>query len=118
MVRNYLNAALRNIIKNKVFFLINVLGLAVGMAGGLLNARYVLHELSYDQARKDRIFRVELDRYDKGELSTQWAVGAVGIGSELKANFPEVECYFRMRAASAVLANGDVFFKEDSMELL
>jgi putative ABC transport system permease protein len=117
MIRNYLKAALRNIIKNKVFFLINVLGLAVGMAGCLLIAQYVLHELSYDQAheRKDRIFRVELDRYDKGELSTQWAAGAVGIGPELKANFPEIERYVRMHGESAVLDNGDVFFKEDRL---
>ena len=66
MIRNYLKAALRNILKNKIFSAINVLGLAIGMAGCLLITQYVLHELSYDQMQsfKDRIFRLQLDRYN------------------------------------------------------
>jgi putative ABC transport system permease protein len=48
MLRNYLKAALRNILKNKIFSVINVLGLAIGMAGCLLIAQYVMHEPSYE----------------------------------------------------------------------
>jgi putative ABC transport system permease protein len=115
MLRNYLKAALRNIFKNKIFSVINILGLAIGMAGCLLIAQYVLHELSYDQmqSRKDHIFRLQLDRYNKGELTTRWAAGAVGIGPDLKAHFPEVKKYARMHGSDATMANGEVFFKED-----
>jgi len=81
MIRNYLKAALLNVLKNKIFSAINVLGLAIGMAGCLLITQYVLHELSYDQMQsfKGRIFRLQLDRYNKGEVTTRWAAGAVGM---------------------------------------
>ena len=115
MLHNYIKAAFRSIIKNKIFSFINILGLAIGMAGSLLITQYVLHELSYDQvqAKKDHLFRLQLDRYDKGALSTRWAAGCAGIGPDLKANFPEVMNYVRMHKEGATLANGDVFFKED-----
>ena len=115
MIRSYLKAAFRNIFKNKIFSLINILGLAVGLAGSLLISRYVMHELSYDhdQIRKDRIFRVQLDRYDKGELATRWAAGAAGIGPDLKANFPEVEYYVRMHEDRQTFTYNEATFKEE-----
>ena len=60
MLRNYLKVALRNFRKRKGFALINVLGLAIGIASCLLIAIYVFHELSYDQfhEKADRIYRV------------------------------------------------------------
>ncbi len=117
MLRNYVLAAIRNILKNKVFSAINILGLAVGMTGCMLIAQYVLHELSYDQMLKDkdRIFRVHLDRYNKGVVTTQWAAGAAGIGPDLKSNFPEVQDYVRMHGFGSVLANGDISFREDQL---
>jgi len=60
MIKNYLKVALRNLGKRKGFTLINVLGLAIGIASCLLIAAYVLHEVSYDQfhEKSDRIYRV------------------------------------------------------------
>lgn len=115
MFRNYFLIAWRNIRKNKVFSLINILGLSTGIAACLLIAQYVMHELSYDNyhSKKDRIFRMQQDRYDKGVLSTQWAYGCSAIGQALKENFPEVEEYVRMRPGQEVLSYGDVFFKEE-----
>ena len=115
MLRNYLLIAWRNIRKNKVFSLINILGLSIGIASSLLIAQYVMHELSYDNyhSKKDRLFRMQQDRYDKGVLSTQWAYGCSAIGQALKENFPEVQEYVRMRGGSEVLSYGDVFFKEE-----
>ncbi|AYB34597.1 ABC transporter permease [Chryseolinea soli] len=115
MIRNYLKSAVRSTLKNKVFTIINVLGLAVGLAGSMLITRYVMHELSYDQdqLRKDRIFRVQLDRYSKGEVTTRWAAGAAGIGPELKNNFPEVEYYVRMCEDKQTFGHDDVAFKEE-----
>jgi putative ABC transport system permease protein len=117
MFQNYLTSLWRYISKNKAFTFINVAGLAIGMLACMLIAQFVLHELSYDNFldKKDRIFRLQLDRYDKGELSTRWASGAAGIGPDLKANFPEVEKYVRLIRLNATLAHGDTFFKEDHL---
>jgi len=117
MFSNYLTSLWRYISKNKAFTFINVAGLAIGMLACVLIAQFVLHELSYDTFldKKDRIFRLQLDRFDKGELSTRWASGAAGIGPDLKANFPEVERYVRLARMTATLDNGDIYFKEDNL---
>ncbi len=117
MFKNYLTSLWRYISKNKAFTFINVSGLAIGMLACMLIAQFVLHELSYDSFldKKDRIFRVQLDRYNKGELTTRWASGCAGIGLDLKANFPEVERYVRMTKSNALLSRGDVFFKEENV---
>src|SRR5829696_7241474 len=98
MFKNYLTSVWRYVSRNKAFTIINVLGLAIGMAACMLIAQFVLHELSYDKFWKnsDQIFRVQLDRYNKGERTTRWASGCLGIGPDLKANFPEVKAYVRM----------------------
>ena len=60
MFNNYLKIALRNIFKHKGYSLINIIGLAIGMACCLLILLYVNDELSYDRyhANADRIYRV------------------------------------------------------------
>ncbi|HSF55464.1 MAG TPA: ABC transporter permease, partial [Algoriphagus sp.] len=117
MFQNYLTSLWRHVSKNKVFTFINIAGLAIGMLACILITQFVLHELSYDNFldKKDRIFRIQQDRYDKGELSTQWAAGAAGIGPDLKANFPEVKAYTRLTNRGATLSTGDTFFKEENL---
>jgi len=114
MIKNYLTSVWRYIQKNRAFTTINVLGVVIGMTAFMLIAQYIYHELSYDKFWKNenQVFRVNLDRYDKGELSTRWAAGCNGIGPDLKANFPEVKYYVRMHESNALLSHGDIFFKE------
>jgi len=110
MIKNYLLIAFRNLSKNKVFSFINIFGLAVGMAAGLLIIQYVSFELSFDNfhAKKDRVFRVTQDRYDRGKLSTRWAGGAFAEGNAFKNNFPQVEDFVKIYGTGSVLAiNGD-----------
>ncbi|MBN7811517.1 ABC transporter permease [Algoriphagus sp. H41] len=117
MLKNYFTSLWRHISKNKVFTFINVAGLAIGMLACILIAQFVLHELSYDSflEKSDRIFRLQLDRFDKGELSTQWASGAAGIGPDLKSNFSEVKTFTRLTKRGATLSTGDTFFREEDL---
>lgn len=117
MIKNYVTSVWRYVSKNKVFTGINLSGLIIGMAAFMLIAQYVLHELNYDNfwANTDRVYRVQLDRYDKGALSTRWAAGCAGVGPDLKNNFPEVERYVRLQESNAMLSYGDTFFKEDGV---
>src|SRR5690606_33185133 len=73
--------------------------------------------LSYDDfhERKNSIYRIQQDRYDKGELSTRWAAGCAGIGVDMKAEFPEVKHYVRMYSDEGILANNEVVFKEENL---
>lgn len=115
MFKNNLITAWRSLVKNKIYSIINILGLAVGMAAFLLISLYVRHELNYDKFHdnKENIYRVQQDRFNQGELTTQWAAGCAGIGPDLVANFPEVEKFVKMTKSSAVVRYGDNLFKED-----
>jgi hypothetical protein len=65
MFKNYLTIAFRSLLRHKGFSLINILGLAIGMAACLLIMQYVSFELSYDafHANKDRIYRIPVANY-------------------------------------------------------
>jgi len=117
MIKNYLTSVWRYISRNRTFTAINISGLVIGMTAFMLIAQYVVRELSYDKfwTNHDRVFRVQLDRYNKGEISTRWASGCLGIGPDLKANFPEVKNYVRMTGSNALLSHGDVMFKEENV---
>jgi len=62
MFKNYLNVAIRNILKHKFFSAINILGMTIGVTACLLIILYITDELSYDQfhANADRIYQVGL----------------------------------------------------------
>ncbi len=58
MFKNHFKIAIRQLFKNKTFSIINILGLAVGMAAFILLVLYIQNEISYDKfhAKKDRIY--------------------------------------------------------------
>ncbi len=115
MLKNYLKTAIRSLTKNHAFSIINILGLTIGMAACLFILQYVTLELSYDNfhANKNNLYRMQLDRYDRGELSTQWAAGCAGIGPALKENFPEVKGFVKMHSSNTVLSYHDLSFREN-----
>src|SRR5258708_13917510 len=98
MIKNYFKIAWRNVMRHKAYSGINIFGLAIGIAACILILQYVWFELSYEnfQVKKDRIYRVEQDRYDNGKLSTQWAGGAYAVGNSFKDAIPEIEDYVKL----------------------
>jgi putative ABC transport system permease protein len=92
MLKSYLLTAWRNIRKNKVFSIINVIGLAIGMAACLLILQYVNFELSYDQFNKNvaDIYRVYNDRYQNGKLIQHGTITYSAIGKAMQQDYPEV----------------------------
>lgn len=95
MIRNYFKIALRNILKSKGYSSINLAGLALGLASGILILVYVLDEISFDQfhSKGDRIYRVVTDMTDlkTGKISGGIETNGWPIGKLLEKEFPEVE---------------------------
>jgi len=113
MFKNYLKIAWRNLIKNTVYSWINIGGLAIGLVACLLILQYVAFEYSYEDfhQKKDRIYRVQQDRYDNGKLATQWAAGAYAVGNSFKEAIPEIEEYVK------VVATGDIIVEVENRPL-
>lgn len=119
MIKNYLKIAWRNLLREKGFATINMVGLAVGMAATLLILQYVDFERSYDRFHQnaDRIVRVTAQRYEHGALSTEWAGGPFAVGNHLKDAFPDVEAYAKLVVRSKLVleANQQKFRVEKGM---
>ena len=98
MLKNYLKIALRNILKQKFYSVVNVLGLAIGVACCLLILLFVQDDLSFDQyhEKSDQIFRVASD-IQFGGNHLELAVAPAPMAAALKEDFPEVETSMRFR---------------------
>ncbi|MEQ9466947.1 MAG: FtsX-like permease family protein [Ekhidna sp.] len=113
MFKNYLIATVRNLKRHKFYASINIFGLAVGMAAGFMILQYVYQELTYDTfiPDKENIYRVQTNRYNQGELSTQWAAGAAGAGHFLNRDFPEVKEFVNLTQSRAQISYDKKYFE-------
>jgi putative ABC transport system permease protein len=91
MLKNYLKIALRSLGKQKIYTVINVLGLSIGIASCFLIALFVADEFSYDtfHAKANQIFKVSLERKYPNH-STNYAVIPHSYGDVLPQDFPEI----------------------------
>jgi len=117
MTLNYLRVALRNLYRNRISSLVNILGLALGMAAFVLIVQHVRFEFSYDNfhEKQDQIYRIQQDRYNQGEITTQWAAGCSAVGQAVYENFDEVLDFTRFQKMSGVMTRGEVKFREEEI---
>jgi putative ABC transport system permease protein len=117
MIRHYLIIAIRNLRKHKVFSLINILGLSIGLTCCLLMAIYVQHELSYDnfQQKGNRIVRLVMDYQFEGSEAQKKAVTSTKVFPAFKRNFPEVESGVRMSLRQRYITSGQNMIIEPIM---
>ena len=116
MIRNHLIIAWRNLWKNRIFSIINILGLAIGVAAFLLIINYIRFEYSYDDfnVNKDRIYRVPMEIAENGEKAQTFAFTFPVVATTLKKDFPEIEEAVRMRRQSGVVQYHNVKYTENS----
>lgn len=98
MVKNYLITAWRNLIKNKAFSLINILGLSIGISVCFVIMLFVQDELSYDRfnEKSDRMYRIIFTASINGGKISE-SVVMPPVASALVNDFPEVEQATRLR---------------------
>ncbi len=115
MFSNYLKTSIRIILQNKVFSLINIVGLALGMACCIMISLYVQHELSYDRFHKkaDQIHRVSY-RSELGNEASMYAKTPAPLAQALVNDYPEVMAAARIyRGESQTVEYEDNVFKEN-----
>jgi len=95
MIKNYLKSALRNLHKNKVFALVNIIGLVIALTSCIYITLFVLDELNHDRFHENaaQIYRVriEVDRFGFSP-STSWL-----LASKLQDEFPEIKAAARIQ---------------------
>ena len=106
MFNNYLKIAFRHLVQNKIYSLISISGLAIGIASCIMIAIYVQDELSYDKFNKnaEQIYRVNFFG-DIGANAFKLANSPSPLAKELLDNYPEVVNSGRL------FTDGDVFIK-------
>jgi putative ABC transport system permease protein len=118
MLRNDFKLAWRNLLKNRFFSLINILGLATGLACFILITLYVTDELSYDRynEKASRIYRVNSDIIF-GTTELKLAVSSDPMGATLKKDYPQVEEFARLYTSSGskLIKKGNVFINEGNV---
>ncbi|QHW01633.1 FtsX-like permease family protein [Spirosoma endbachense] len=104
MLRNYVLIAVRTLKKHQLYSILNIGGLALGMACCLLISLYIYDELSYDRfnANYRRIYRV-IEKQKQAEGIFDVAVTPGPLASSLLKDFPEVEKTTRIGRWSGVL---------------
>src|ERR1700676_163756 len=100
MLKNYLKIAYRNIIRHKAYSIINISGLAIGMASSILILLWVQNELSYDRFHKnaDQIYRITVYASD-----FKAAVNPAGMPAGLQAEMPQIKNTVRLSHISTNL---------------
>ena len=116
MIRSYLIIAWRNLVRNKGYALINIGGLATGMAVALLIGLYIYDELSWNENFKnyDRIARVLVNNKNSSGWYQQWGT-ATPLAGEIRAayggDFDHV--LLSSQGMTAILSSGDTKVSQD-----
>ena len=115
MFKNYFKTAWRNLIRNKIFSLINITGLTIGLTCCLLIALYIQHESGFDKFEKngDRIARVIMQyRFNGSNESNEGNYTSVRVAAIFPKTFPEVESAIKMTEFNRVVLYDDKMFDE------
>src|SRR6185369_4461716 len=98
MIKNYLLVSLRNLLRNKAFSFINIVGLAFGITCSLLIFLWVDDELKMDgfHVNNDRLYKMmENQTYSGGQMYT-FSSTPGPMAPVLKERFPEIEMATRI----------------------
>lgn len=108
MFKNYFKIAVRNILRHKFYAVINILGLAIGLACFILIGMWVQDELAYDKHfdKANRIYRVANDLITQGEPSPM-ACADPRIAEHIREEYPEVENVVRMLNVPTLISYKD-----------
>jgi len=114
MFKTYFKSILRNILKNKLFSLINIFGLTLGIASFILMLLFVFSELSYDRfnEKSDRIYRLCI-RAMIGNTKINQTYSSSRMFRDMQGKYPEIESGVKFSGMQDVLVRmGEKIFSE------
>lgn len=119
MIKNIVKTAIRFSVKNRLVTILNLIGMAIGIAASLILIMHVKYEFSYDDyvPEKGRVFRII--KLDFGEDEDSWAATSPQLLEEATLYFPEIEKAVRFKTIRNALftkenENGELISFEES----
>jgi putative ABC transport system permease protein len=117
MFRNYFKVALRNLLKNKVYTIINLVGLGLAITASLFLFKYVDYEKSFDRfhVNSENIYRVT-SHWNRGTVKDdKRAITVPWTGPGAKELFPEIREFGRLAPASTFIGKKLIEFEDIKM---
>jgi len=97
MLSNYLKIAYRNLLRNKLYSGINIVGLAVGLSACIVIMLFVNYENGYDSIHTKNLYRLDEVQMFEGMVAPQKvALSMYPMGPTLKEEYPEVKNFVRV----------------------
>lgn len=114
MIKSYIRAAWRNLIKHRSFSLVNIGGLAIGIAACLLIFIYIRHELTFDQYNKhaDNIVRITATVHCP-ESDIAMATTPALLAPVLQKDYPEITAAVRLENSEQTIRLNNEYYKEE-----
>lgn len=117
MIRNYFKTAFRNLWRNKVFSIINITGLSVGLACCMLIFLYTMDEVSYDRFHLNAANIYHLTADMKGADGQVRKISSTGDmpGPNFKRQLPEIQDFVRIQNANFTVKRGTEVFDQTAL---
>ncbi|WP_149240056.1 ABC transporter permease [Dyadobacter sp. 32] len=114
MLKNYFKIAFRNLTRNKVFSVINIAGLSLGLTCCMLIVLYTKDEVSFDrfQEHKDHLYRINVTMTDQDGSKAINSTNAIH-GPTFKEEIPEIKEVIRAQSSSFVIKKGNDLINEE-----
>ena len=118
MIRNYFITTIRNLVRNKVFALINIFGFAIGIACVILFFLWVSDEVSYDRfhENRDRTYNL-LSLFARGDGNSM-SNTPFPLAPTLSERHPEVEAYSRYWQYPSLVTYGETTYMDEKIHLV
>ncbi|GAB5524808.1 MAG: ABC transporter permease [Roseivirga sp.] len=113
MIKNYLKTGIRNLFRHKDYALINIGGLAIGIASCLLISMFVKDELTYDRQHEkfDQIYRITTVSM-RNDKRTEMQATSYPAAEAYATQIPEIKNFTRLRKEGATIRAGVELFDE------
>lgn len=128
MLKNYLKIGIRNLLRNKLYTFINILGLSLGITSCILIYLYIDNELSFDHfhKKKNQILRINKASYEEsnhrvGQNNQEFTKSAwlpMPLGEALTREIPEIKHFTRFAHSQAIVQYKDKIFTENDIFLI
>jgi len=117
MLKNIFKIAFRNLLKDRFYSFLNIIGLSIGIAASFLILLYIVDELSYDTFHKDSesIFRVAVrGKFGEDEI-VKMAVSCAPLANGMLEHIPETETVTRVCTGVIIFNHNEEIFKEANL---